>query len=53
MLGSVTEIFILEVAFLKANLAVFSNAKNYRRDPLVPLFVPTVNLRHLGVLTSA
>ena len=38
------------MAFLKANLAVFSNAKNYRRDPLVPLVVPTVNLSHLDVI---
>ena len=51
MLNSVAEVFILEMAFLKANLAVFSNAKNRRRDPLVPLVVPTVNLRHLDVLT--
>jgi aspartate-semialdehyde dehydrogenase len=36
--------------FLKAELAVFSNAKNYRRDPLVPLVVPTVNLPHLDVI---
>lgn len=36
--------------FLKANLAVFSNAKNYRRDPLVPLVVPTVNLPHLSLI---
>lgn len=36
--------------FLKANLAVFSNAKNYRRDPLVPLVVPTVNLSHLSLI---
>ena len=34
----------IEMAFLSANLAVFSNAKNYRQDPLVPLIVPTVNL---------
>ena len=39
-----------EMAFLKAELAVFSNAKNYRRDPLVPLVVPTVNLPHLDVI---
>lgn len=39
-----------ELDFLKANLAVFSNAKNYRRDPLVPLVVPTVNLPHLDVI---
>src|SRR5438876_693923 len=36
--------------FLKANLAVFSNAKNYRRDPIVPLVVPTVNLSHFDVV---
>jgi aspartate-semialdehyde dehydrogenase len=38
------------MAFLKSNLAVFSNAKNYRRDPHVPLVVPTVNLAHLDVI---
>ena len=38
------------MAFLKSNLAVFSNAKNYRQDPIVPLVVPTVNLSHLGVI---
>ena len=42
--------FCVEMAFLKAELAVFSNAKNYRRDPLVPLVVPTVNLPHLDVI---
>lgn len=36
--------------FLMAELAVFSNAKNYRRDPLVPLVVPTVNLPHFDVI---
>ena len=36
--------------FLKTELAVFSNAKNYRRDPLVPLVVPTVNLPHFDVI---
>ncbi|KAI9719197.1 MAG: hypothetical protein M1828_006290 [Chrysothrix sp. TS-e1954] len=40
----------IEMMFMKANLAVFSNAKNYRRDPIVPLVVPTVNLDHLDVL---
>lgn len=38
------------MAFLKANLRVFSNAKNYRQDPLVPLVVPTVNLPHMDVI---
>ena len=41
---------VTEMEFLKANLAVFSNAKNYRRDPLVPLVVPTVNLPHLDLI---
>jgi aspartate-semialdehyde dehydrogenase len=40
----------IEMAFLKSNLAVFSNAKNYRQDPIVPLVVPTVNLSHLDVI---
>lgn len=39
-----------EMAFMKAELCVFSNAKNYRRDPIVPLVVPTVNPGHLDVL---
>ncbi|QIW98824.1 hypothetical protein AMS68_004342 [Peltaster fructicola] len=39
-----------EMAFLKANIPVFSNAKNYRRDPMVPLVVPTVNLPHLELI---
>jgi len=40
----------IEIQFLKANLCVFSNAKNHRRDPLVPLVVPTVNLKHLDLI---
>ena len=40
----------VETAFLRANLRVFSNAKNHRQDPDVPLVVPTVNLKHLDVL---
>ncbi|KAL9029680.1 MAG: hypothetical protein Q9196_002104 [Gyalolechia fulgens] len=40
----------IETQFLKADLAVFSNAKNHRRDPLVPLVVPTVNLSHLDLI---
>ena len=31
-------------------MPVFSNAKNYRRDPIVPHVVPTVNLPHLDVI---
>ncbi|KAK1758729.1 semialdehyde dehydrogenase [Echria macrotheca] len=40
----------IEKEFQLANFAVFSNAKNYRRDPLVPLVVPTVNLGHLDLI---
>ncbi|XXH02680.1 hypothetical protein Hte_009062 [Hypoxylon texense] len=40
----------IEMEFFQANLAVFSNAKSYRRDPLVPLVVPTVNLPHLDLI---
>ena len=36
--------------FLKAEIPVFSNAKNYRRDPRVPLVVPTVNISHLDLI---
>ena len=42
----------MKMAFLGANLAVFSNSQNYRLDPLVPLIVPTVNLDHFSVLPS-
>jgi aspartate-semialdehyde dehydrogenase len=38
------------MSFLKANIPVFSNAKNYRRDPQVPLVVPTVNLPHMDLI---
>ena len=36
--------------FLKAEIPVFSNAKNYRKDPIVPLVVPTVNVNHLDLV---
>lgn len=36
--------------FVKAEIPVFSNAKNYRRHPLVPLVVPTVNVPHLDLI---
>ncbi|KAI4110621.1 MAG: hypothetical protein LQ339_001197 [Xanthoria mediterranea] len=40
----------VETAFLKAGFAVFSNAKNHRRDALVPLVVPTVNISHMDLI---
>lgn len=42
----------VEMAFLKADFAVFSNAKNYRLAPLVPLIVPLVNLGHIESVPS-
>ncbi|EQL34242.1 aspartate-semialdehyde dehydrogenase [Blastomyces dermatitidis ATCC 26199] len=42
----------IEMAFLKANFAVFSNAKNYRLDPIVPLVVPLVNAGHIDVIPA-
>lgn len=38
------------MAFLKSEIPIFSNAKNYRKDPIVPLVVPTVNLPHLSLI---
>ena len=40
----------VEAAFRAANLRVFSNAKNYRQDPLCPLVVPLVNPSHFEIL---
>ncbi|EJU06664.1 aspartate-semialdehyde dehydrogenase [Dacryopinax primogenitus] len=42
----------IESAFCAAELPVFSNAKNHRRDPLTPLIVPLVNTSHLSVLPA-
>lgn len=41
---------VTESAFRAADLPVFSNAKNYRRDPLCPLIVPLVNSSHLDIV---
>ncbi|SPO03897.1 probable aspartate-semialdehyde dehydrogenase [Cephalotrichum gorgonifer] len=40
----------IETEFQNADLAVFSNSKNHRQDPLVPLVIPTVNLNHLDLI---
>ncbi|KAG9049854.1 hypothetical protein FS837_008904 [Tulasnella sp. UAMH 9824] len=40
----------IELEFRAAELAVFSNAKNHRRDPVVPLIVPLVNPSHLSII---
>ena len=39
-----------EADFRNADIPVFSNAKNYRQDALVPLVAPTVNLNHLDMV---
>jgi len=39
-----------EVAFAQAGVAVFSNAKNYRMAPDVPLLIPEVNADHIAVI---
>lgn len=39
-----------ESSFFLCDSVVFSNAKNHRRNPLVPLVVPTVNLSHLDLI---
>jgi len=40
----------IEKALRDADIPVFSNAKNYRRDPTVPLIVPLVNTSHLSII---
>ncbi|KIK63863.1 hypothetical protein GYMLUDRAFT_259535 [Collybiopsis luxurians FD-317 M1] len=40
----------IESAFRSAEIPIFSNAKNYRRDPNVPLIVPLVNPSHLSII---
>ncbi|KAK1252046.1 hypothetical protein MKX08_003233 [Trichoderma sp. CBMAI-0020] len=42
----------IEMAFLQADFAIFSNAGNYRMAPLIPLMVPTVNLAHLQLVPA-
>lgn len=45
-----TYLNFIEESFRAADLAVFSNAKNFRRDPNVPLIVPLVNPSHLSII---
>lgn len=42
----------IEKAFVEAGLVVVSNAKNYRREPDVPLLVPIVNTDHLDMISK-
>jgi aspartate-semialdehyde dehydrogenase len=41
-----------EIAFAKAGATVFSNAKNHRMDPDVPLVTAEVNASHLDILDA-
>lgn len=40
----------IEASFARAGVAVFSNARNYRMSPDVPLVVPEVNPEHLAAI---
>jgi aspartate-semialdehyde dehydrogenase len=40
----------IEAAFARAGRVVFSNAKNHRMEPDVPLLIPEVNAPHLAAL---
>ena len=42
----------VERAFAAAGHTVFSNALNFRSDPLVPLLVPDVNAQHLDLVRA-
>ena len=41
---------IAELAFARAGVAVFSNAKNFRMAPDVPLLIPEVNANHIAAI---
>jgi aspartate-semialdehyde dehydrogenase len=42
----------IELAFARAGVAVFSNAKNYRMAPDVPLLIPEVNADHSAAIVQ-
>lgn len=42
----------IEEAFARVGTAVFSNAKNHRMDPDVPILIPPVNASHIEVIPS-
>ncbi|KAJ2748135.1 aspartate-semialdehyde dehydrogenase, partial [Coemansia nantahalensis] len=42
----------IERAFFSADFAVFSNAKNFRMEPNVPLCVPVVNTDHYALVAG-
>src|SRR5579859_4713084 len=42
----------IEADFARAGVAVFSNAKNYRMEPDVPLLIPEVNAGHAAAIVE-
>jgi aspartate-semialdehyde dehydrogenase len=42
----------VEADFARAGVAVFSNAKNYRMEPDVPLLIPEVNADHAAAISE-
>ncbi len=42
----------VELAFAQSGVAVFSNAKNYRMAPDVPLLIPEVNVEHIAAIVQ-
>ena len=40
----------IEMAWAKAGVPVFSNARSYRLEPDVPLLIPEINPEHLGLI---
>jgi len=40
----------IEESFATANIPVFSNAKNHRLDPVVPILIPFANPEHIDVI---
>lgn len=50
--GLDSDVADVEMAFMRANFAVFSNAKNFRLAPVVPLIVPVVNAGHIDSIPS-
>lgn len=47
---SFPKLTVSETAFVSKGHHVFSNAKNHRMDPKVPLIIPTVNVNHLSIV---
>ncbi|KAI9708766.1 MAG: hypothetical protein M1820_003721 [Bogoriella megaspora] len=42
----------IEMAFVKAEFTVFSNAKCHRLDPMIPIIVPSLNFFHLNLILA-